>query len=77
MYIYEGSKIIYRDLQIPSTQFSEEHFICGSLSKFISILFTYPITTIRTRIQQNQHVRLGAEPKYANVRDVVSKLVYG
>jgi hypothetical protein len=56
MYIYEGSKIMYDFLKIPQTQLSEKHFICGSASKIISVLLSYPITTIRTRIQQNQFV---------------------
>lgn len=40
-------------------------------------MFTYPITTIRTRIQQNQFVAVGNTAKYASIQDVVSKLIAG
>jgi hypothetical protein len=56
MYVYEGSKILYEKMQIPETPISEKHFICGSLSKVFSALLSYPITTLRTRIQQSQFV---------------------
>lgn len=54
MSVYEGTKIIYDKLAIPQTRFSEKNFFCGGISKLISVLITYPITTVRTRIQQNQ-----------------------
>lgn len=75
MYIYEGSKLAYNYLNIPSSKYSEENFICGSLSKFVSVLFTYPITTIRTRIQQNQFVAIGSTAKYSSIPDIIIRLL--
>lgn len=56
MYVYEGSKMLYERFEVPETCFWEKAFVCGSLSKLTSVLITYPFTTIRTRIQQNQYV---------------------
>ena len=56
MYVYEGSKMLYEKLAIPESPISEKHFICGGLSKIFSVLLSYPITTMRTRIQQSQYV---------------------
>lgn len=77
MYIYEGSKRLYVNFSIPESRFSEKTFFCGSLSKLITILFTYPLTTIRTRIQQNQYFNNRTEAKYSNVREVIAKMVQG
>jgi hypothetical protein len=60
MYVYEGSKILYDMFSIPQTSYSEKHFLCGSLSKMVSVFMSYPITTIRTRIQQNQFTKDGS-----------------
>lgn len=38
----------------------------------MAILSTYPITTIRTRIQQNQYIRLDTD-KYKGVNDIVNR----
>ena len=56
MYVYEGAKLLYDHFQIPVTPLDERAFVCGSLSKIFSVLLSYPITTMRTRIQQNQYV---------------------
>lgn len=55
MYTYEWSKMVY-DLLISETVLGEKSFICGSVSKLISTVATYPLTTIRTRAQQNQFI---------------------
>ena len=77
MYIYEGSKIIYDQLSIPEMAFTEKSFICGSFSKFFAVMLTYPFTTVRTRIQQNQHISDFQTAKYVNVNDVVGKIIRG
>ncbi|EAR86367.3 folate carrier protein, putative (macronuclear) [Tetrahymena thermophila SB210] len=50
----------------------------GFFSKLCAILATYPLQTLRTRIQQNQYIHTSdghlKSPKYKNVRDVVYKL---
>ena len=56
MYSYEGAKRIYDSMGIPQTSLSERNFFCGALSKFASVIISYPITTVRTRAQQNQYV---------------------
>lgn len=70
MYVYEGAKILYDRLEIPETPLGERAFICGSLSKVFSVLLSYPITTMRTRIQQNQFVGDGKKPKYNGVGEL-------
>ena len=67
MYVYEGAKILYEKLSIPESPLSEKHFLCGALSKVFSVLLSYPITTMRTRIQQNQFVGEGGKQKYNGV----------
>jgi solute carrier family 25 folate transporter 32 len=71
MYLYEGSKILYEGLEIPESKFSEKSFICGSWSKFVAVVITYPLTTIRTRVQQDQYFNNRSEAKYHSVRDVM------
>ena len=34
---------------------------------------TYPLTTVRTRIQQNQYFEKDNQPKYKSVSDVIQK----
>jgi solute carrier family 25 folate transporter 32 len=75
MYLYEGSKLLYSSFKIPESKFSESHFICGSLSKLVTVLVAYPLTTIRTRIQQNQFFNNRTEAKYHNVREITMHLV--
>lgn len=55
MYIYEGSKLLY-DYVLPSSPFGEKNFVCGGISKVLSTILTYPLTTIRTRAQQTQYI---------------------
>jgi hypothetical protein len=73
MYAYEGSKLLYDKLKVPESVLGEKHFICGSLSKIFSILLSYPITTLRTRVQQNQYVHCSTDQKYKNLRDVAGR----
>jgi solute carrier family 25 folate transporter 32 len=75
MYTYEGSKLLYENLEIPESAMSEKHFICGSISKVFSALLSYPITTLRTRIQQNQFVNSTNCQKYNGVGDLLGKIV--
>lgn len=42
-------------------------------SKGVAIYVTYPLTTIKTRIQQNQYVGTDA-PKYSSSFDIVTKV---
>ena len=70
MYVYEGAKILYDKLDIPSSAFNEKHFVCGSLSKVFSVLLSYPITTMRTRLQQNQFIGNTGKEKYSGVGDL-------
>ena len=70
MYVYEAAKILYDRFDIPASEFNEKHFICGSLSKFFSVLLSYPITTVRTRIQQNQFVGSSRQAKYGGVSEL-------
>lgn len=64
MYLYEGAKIMYEQFNIPESRFEEKHLICGGISKIVSVLVSYPLTTIRTRIQQNQFVGSNNSMKY-------------
>lgn len=73
MYVYEGSKILYDKIGIPESQLGEKHFICGGLSKIFSVFMSYPITTLRTRIQQSQYINCTSSEKYKNLRHLASK----
>lgn len=70
MYMYEGSKMLYDKLQIPHTEYSEKNFICGGISKIASGLIMYPLTTIRTRIQQTQYINDNKVQKYKGISDI-------
>ena len=52
-----------------------KHFVSGGTSKLITTLLSYPFTTVRTRIQQNQYFEELTEAKYKNINDVVSKII--
>lgn len=73
MYVYEGSKILYEKLSIPESPLEEKHFICGSLSKIFSVFLSYPITTLRTRIQQCQFVNSKTSQKYKSIGDLAKR----
>lgn len=73
MYTYEGAKMLYERLGIPESSLGEKHFLCGSLSKLASAFVSYPITTLRTRIQQNQFGNNRREGKYGGVLEVASR----
>ena len=73
MYAYEGFKELYHSL-FPSSFLNEQHFICGSASKFVVLLASYPVTTVRTRIQQNQFVKGAQTRKYKGCWDIFSRL---
>lgn len=70
MYVYEGAKLLYGRLGIPESPAGEKHFICGSVSKLFSGLLAYPITTLRTRIQQSQVVSPSCIQKYRGLQDL-------
>lgn len=72
MYVYEGSKLLYDQLRLPESPLGEKHFVCGALSKICSIFLSYPITTLRTRIQQSQ-VTCSNEQKYKSLRDLAGR----
>ena len=65
MYTYEGAKKLYDKFDIPQSSLSERNFFCGALSKLLSVLISYPITTVRTRAQQNQYIIDEKTRKYA------------
>lgn len=75
MYLYESAKVFYQGLGIPEAGLFQKHFICGALSKIISVLWSYPITTIRTRIQQNQFVNNMATQKYVGSMDILRHIL--
>lgn len=65
--------MLYEQLDIPESALGEKHFLCGSLSKLVSAVASYPITTLRTRIQQNQYTSCCRESKYNGVMDVACR----
>jgi len=77
MYSYEGLKKIYQYLEIPETFLDEKHFICGAACKIIVAIFNYPLTTIRTRIQQNQFVKDDKTMKYRSISEIISRTKKG
>jgi solute carrier family 25 (mitochondrial folate transporter), member 32 len=73
MYLYEGAKLLYDRLGVPQSQFEEKSLICGGISKVASVFVSYPLTTIRTRIQQNQFVGSRREVKYRGSWEVARR----
>ena len=74
MLMFEGSKIIYDKIGIPQSRFMENNFICGGIAKIGTVLFVYPFTTVRTRIQQNQFVKAHpSDMKYHSILEIVAK----
>ena len=67
MYLYESSRSLYDYLKIPESQLQEKNFVCGGFSKILAVLLTYPLTTMRTRIQQNQYFNKREKAKYNGV----------
>lgn len=45
------------------------------MSKFITTMLSYPLTTIRTRIQQNQFLEGYSHAKYKNLSDIGIKII--
>ena len=74
MYSYEGSKILYDNLFF-SSYLGEKNFFCGAVSKVVTTFATYPFTTIRTRVQQNQFIDGSSEAKYRGALDVMWKMM--
>jgi hypothetical protein len=73
MYTYERAKLLYQQLGVPESGLGEKHFLCGSLSKVVSALASYPVTTLRTRIQQNQFVSNRRQGKYGGVAELAGR----
>jgi solute carrier family 25 folate transporter 32 len=74
MLTYETSKKLYDKLNIPQTELMEKNFLCGGIAKIGTVFFTYPFTTIRTRIQQNQYLKIHPnEQKYHNDMEIIAK----
>lgn len=73
MYVYEGSKLLYEKLCLPESPLGEKPFVCGALSKIFSVFLSYPITTLRTRIQQSQFATCTSSQKYKSLRDLAGK----
>ena len=46
----------------------------GGLSKFGTTMLSYPFTTVRTRIQQNQFIKGNREAKYKGLHDIAYKI---
>jgi hypothetical protein len=52
----------------------ERNFICGGIAKVANVFVIYPMTTLRTRIIQNQFVKANPNKvKYNNVFEIVIK----
>mgnify|MGYP000845373803 CR=1 FL=1 len=64
-----------RKLGITDRHYGEEALICGGLAKTISVFATYPISTVRTRIQQNQFIVGSSQPKYSGATEIVWRMV--
>lgn len=74
MLAYEGSKALYDKLKIPQTVLMEKNFICGGIAKIANVFIIYPMTTLRTRIIQNQFVKANPnQPKYNNVIEIMMR----
>lgn len=77
MFTYEGSKKMYDSMNIPQSMFSEKNFFCGALSKFVAVIITYPLTTVRTRAQQNQYIKDDKTRKYRGNIEIIKQTFKG
>lgn len=73
VYTYEGSKILFEKL-ISENAEGVKYFVCGGISKLITTLLSYPFSTIRTRIQQNQYFEGRIDAKYKNLTEIAQKI---
>lgn len=74
MLAYQGSKTLYDKLNIPQSALMQKNFICGGIAKIANFFIIYPLTTLRTRIIQNQFVKANPnQPKYNNVIQIIIK----
>lgn len=74
VYVYEGAKIAFETL-ISKQHEGIKHLISGGVSKLVTTLLSYPFTTVRTRIQQNQFIFGSRDAKYKGSIDVAIKLL--
>ena len=74
MLAYEASQSLYDKLSLPQSALMERNFVCGSIAKIANVFVIYPLTTLRTRIIQNQFVKANPnQQKYKNVLEIVLK----
>jgi len=65
---------LYDQLKIPQTALMERNFLCGGIAKVANVFIIYPLTTLRTRIIQNQFVKANPnQQKYNNVLEIIVK----
>lgn len=74
MQTYEAVKLIYQSYNHTENAVLSLSFVAGGFSKITSTLLTYPLTTVRTRIQQNQYFDYVEQPKYRNILDISARL---
>jgi hypothetical protein len=74
VYTYEGSKLLFEKF-ISKHAEGVKYFICGGVSKLITTMLSYPFSTVRTRIQQNQYFDGRSDAKYKNLGDIARKLL--
>lgn len=76
MLAYEGSQALYDKLNIPQSGLMERNFICGGIAKIANVFVIYPMTTLRTRIIQNQFVKSNPnQPKYSGIIETIKKTI--
>ena len=56
-------------------RFELNYLVAGFVSKVTAIVVTYPLVTMRTRIQQKQHLNSSADPKYTGHFDLIQKTI--
>ena len=73
--IYESlQSLIHRNTSSSPTDYWS--FLNGGFSKMASTVATYPLITLRTRIQQNQYVSVDSQQqKYSNYLDIYWKTI--
>ena len=82
MYVYEAFKQMIHSLDsdhynhtIGAYLFNAKAFFSGGVAKLISGTIMHPITTIRTRYQQNQYIVETGKPKYSGMADIVTRIL--
>ena len=75
MTVYEVCQNVFKAMDLTDNPLLDKNFLSGGICKGAVVLLSYPVTTVRTRIQQNQFVKDDKTRKYVSVADVTKSMI--